>query len=161
MGGEGQLCELNSPLVLFFSEAVCRVALFCESFTPIARSLVCCTFFALRVLGDPCVVLYHPSKTLRVHILPWLVRGCQSSACPSWDLCKICPIASLRQAAQPCGEEQPFLSHLIVSGKLQVNGSVNLQKELSQAQSTNQKEQVLSEVQLPTTQAGWWDLQGS
>lgn len=106
-----------------------------------------------------CCALLPP---MRVYVLPWLLRGCKSPGWLSWDLWKAWFFSSVCQGATcPIGGEQPHLFPLIFSVKVQVNDFVNFQMEISQGQSTKQKEGITSKVQLPIPQAVWWDLKGS
>lgn len=81
-----------------------------------------------------------PLKNLEGSQAAMASTGLSVTWLPQLGLLQSPTIASLcRGATYLLGEEQPLLSLLIVSGKLEVNGSVNLQKELSQAQSEKEE----------------------
>lgn len=140
----------DSSFSIIFTEAVYSMALFGNVFHTNYIIFNLLPFLCLEDTARSlcCALLL----LMRVYVLPWLLRGCQSPGCPSWDLCKSWSFASLCQGAT-C----PISP---ISVKLQVNGSVNSQKVLSQGQSTRRKGSYLKSS-CPSTQAVWWDLKGS
>lgn len=106
LGCEEQLCEVNSPLV--FSEAVYSMALFGNVFHTNCTIFNLLQFLCLEGTERSLCCALLP--LMRVYVLPWLLRGCQSPGWLSWHLCKSQSFSSLCQGATCPNKSSPVPS---------------------------------------------------